>query len=213
MKNILSGLTLCAVLLLCGLEAGAQSVRIQEPVFKHPDTLSITAFLSDYYFRGPTSERLQDRLKPVCWNSIAFVKFRLDPQGKISHFDISPGVPLALTETLKEMVYASGPFWQPRRVKGKAVESRDFLLPVYASTGIECDSIAVNDELNQMLGRKKVEFERQMGEETIAAFLFMLRFDGNEKRTKGTLMKYYDTGRSLDCIVLQPIMIVRGESY
>lgn len=112
-----------------------------EPVFihqkyKHPTQLMAENMLPDVY-----------ELSKLCINSVTFVRFVVDADGKVKNVACTQDTPAVIAKSLKKTVLATSGHWSPKEVGGKAVESRPYLLPVVYNVNFGCPK---NEESKSM---------------------------------------------------------------
>jgi len=125
MKNIL----VCFYLLLPGITYAQTSV--QEAHFNNEKNLF--KFIS----KTLSQARRRKAVDSMCVNSVACAKFTVDSVGKIASLHFSKNTPIAIKELLTEVINSTDGYWNPRKINGKAVESKPFLLTLvyFLNTG------------------------------------------------------------------------------
>ena len=154
----------------------------QEAKFKDGDA-ALTKFL-DLKFH----EEAVKYEWPTCTISAVFVKFTIDSVGNIKTLSFSElkGTPQVLKTMLRFTILKTNGLWIPKKINGKAVESKHFILPLIYDMESGCK---IN---SQPLGSYKPIVN---GIDT--DLLYMLDFDdSSEKKTN-----------QLECILLRPLRL------
>ena len=139
------------------------------------------------------SKRFAEEMKknkwPECEISVVFVKFTIDSAGKVSTLVFSElkGTPQVFRNVLEIIIRETSGHWIPRKINGKAVESKPFILPLLYDLESGC---SVKDS-----GGKLVY--DAIPNSLSTALFYILHFEDNvgSKETQ------------LDCTLLNPLII------
>ena len=155
-----------------GLNAYGQS-NTTEAHYKYGDE-ALWKFLDKKF-----SAEIKKNNERICLRSVTFAKFTIDTLGNIKALTFSENndTPPIFRNTLTSVINATNGSWLPRRINGKAVESKLFILPLIyeMEAGCSINKIPVNDGTSNSLLR-------------------LLDFGGNKET-------------QLDCILLKPLHV------
>jgi|GEM_PF-1177410 len=141
LKYRLGKILIIAITLFCH-GAYAQS-NIQEAHYKFGET-ALGQFLNKKCGEAVRKNNIQ-----VCLISVTFAKFTIDSLGNIKTISFSEdrGTPKVFRDILTSIIYATNGSWFPRKINGKAVVSKPFILPIVYEMEAGCyrNKITVNN--------------------------------------------------------------------
>ncbi len=141
MKNNLIKTLILAITFL-SYNAYGQS-NVQEAQYKY-GAIALDKFLNKKCGEAVKKENIE-----VCLISVTFAKFTIDTLGNIKNltFSEAKGTPVVFRNILISVINATNGSWLPRKINGKAVESKPFILPIVYEMEAGCESrkIRVNN--------------------------------------------------------------------
>jgi len=181
MKNHFVKILFLSLVITVGY-AHAQT-NVTEAQFKHDD-VALDKFLTKKF-----SEEEKKIELPQCIISSVFVKFTVDSTGNVNKivFSSLTGTPPVFRTILQSTILATNGFWVPRKINGKAVESKPFILPLVYELEAGCT----------VLGPDSKPIYKTARNDVTTSLLHILDFDGKDSGNQN----------QLDCILLAPIHI------
>lgn len=174
MEYLLKITLVCFVLFAQSYTAYGQ--EIEEPIFSHESGKSLSWVLGKKF----STEARKQHLFNNCMTAVTFVKFTLNAEGKIDTMNFTKGSPSNINAVLESVLRSTDGHWIPKKVNGKTVKSKPFILPFVYSFESGCTSSYL-DRYNKAVGT------------LIQSLGNMLQFDDGS------------TTEDLSCILLSPI--------
>lgn len=137
---------------------------------------------------GEELRKNKDSLQ-ICIKSVTMAKFVIDTSGNVAKLTFLEDYdnPPIFRNILTKVIYATNGLWEPRRVHGKLVESKIYILPFIYELEAGCYVNVLKGQTNK--NRKGVKAGTQAG------LIDLLTFEES----------------TLECIILHPLMYARVE--
>ncbi|MBS1520009.1 MAG: hypothetical protein JST50_03345 [Bacteroidetes bacterium] len=126
MKKYIIKFLLSSILFIGFVNGAYSQSNVIEAQYKYGNS-ALNKFLNDRF-----GEEAKGKNINVCLISVTFAKFTIDTSGNIKSLTFSENkdTPNAFKEILKDVINSTSGLWLPRRINGKAVESKLFVLPL-----------------------------------------------------------------------------------